>query len=323
MTVRSGVTLRLGVTDRCNLRCAYCMPPDGVRPVPRAELLSLDELADLVGWLHRLRPFARIKLTGGEPLVRPGLERLVGRLAALPGSPELSLTTNGCLLARQAATLAAAGLARVNVSLDTVDPVRYRELTRGGELERALDGIDAARGAALAPIKLNAVLRRSSWRDDVPALLDLAASGGYSLRFIELMRTGTERDWCAAEAVSAAEVLAWLGAQPQCGSVQGHDLTEHGAEPARRGRLCWRGVALEVGWILPVSRPFCASCDRLRLDSMGRVRRCLMDPRRLDLAEILATEGEQSARNALEGYLAGKRPPATMDTGLPMAQLGG
>jgi cyclic pyranopterin phosphate synthase len=315
--------LRLAVTDRCNLRCAYCMPPNGARPVPRAELLPLDELAWLVRWLHRLRPFARVKLTGGEPLVRPGIERLVERLAALPGGPELSMTTNGSRLARQAESLAAAGLARVNVSLDTVDPDRYREITRGGALDRVLAGLDAAARLGLAPIKLNAVLRRSSWRDDVPALLDLAASGGYSLRFIELMRTGTERSWCAAEAVAAAEVLAWLGAHPSCGSIQGHDLTEHGAEPARRGRVRWRGVDLEVGWILPVSRPFCASCDRLRLDARGRVRRCLMDSHRLDLAGILAAEGEQPARGALDGYLAGKRPPATMDTGLPMAQLGG
>lgn len=321
--MRHPATLRVAVTDRCNLRCAYCMPAAGTPLAPRSELLTVEELADVVGWLHGLWPFGRIKLTGGEPLVRTGIELLVRRFAELPGRPELSLTTNGTRLASHAEALAASGLARVNVSLDTLDPGRYRELTRGGNLGRVLASLEAASDAGLAPIKLNAVLRRSSWRDDVPALLDLAAAGGYSLRFIELMRTGTEREWCGAEAVSASEVLVWLGAQPQCGSLHGHDLTEHGAEPARRGRLRWRGAELEVGWILPVSRPFCEACDRLRLDARGRVRRCLMDPRQLDLAEILATDGEAAARRALRDYVAAKQPPSTMETKLPMAQLGG
>lgn len=299
------------------------MPPDWAPPSPRSTMLSLGELADVVGWLHGAWPLTRIKLTGGEPLVRRGLDGLVGRLAELPQRPELSMTTNGSRLARHAATLAEAGLARVNVSLDTVDPDRYRELTRGGLLDHVLGGLAAARDAGLAPIKLNSVLRRSSWRDDVPALIEFAADNGCSLRFIELMRTGTERDWCVAESITAAEVLDWLAAAPECESLHGHDLTQHGAEPARRGRLRWRGVTLEVGWILPVSRPFCASCDRLRLDARGRLRRCLMDPQRLELARILADSGEAAARQALDDYLAGKRPPTAMDSRLPMAQLGG
>jgi cyclic pyranopterin phosphate synthase len=233
------------------------------------------------------------------------------------------MTTNGSGLANHAASLAAAGLARVNVSVDTLDPDRYRELTRGGRIAAALEGIAAARAAGLTPIKLNSVLRRSSFRDDVPALLDLAAESGLELRFLELMRTGTGRAWCETEAIPAATVLDWLDAHPDCDLVHGHHLTQHGPEPARRGRLTWRGCELEVGWILPVSRPFCEPCDRLRLDPRGGVRRCLMDAVRLDLAAILEADGDEVARSSLADYLAGKRPPGSMDSPLPMVRLGG
>lgn len=323
LTVRPPATLRLGVTDRCDLRCAYCMPPEGVELAPRSALLSLERLAAVVDWLHRSYPLARIKLTGGEPLVRRGLVDLVRDLATLPGSPELSLTSNGTRLAAHAAELAAVGLARVNISLDTLDPERFRQLTRGGSLADVLAGIAAARAAGLAPIKLNAVLHRSSWRDDVPALLDFAAAQRLRLRFLELMRTGTERAWCAAEAIPANEVLMWLERHRDCELTQGHILAAGGPEPARTGRLRWRGAELEVGWILPVSRPFCADCDRFRLDPRGRLRRCLMDPVTLPLATILATAGDAAAAAAVADHLAGKRPPLTMDTMLPMVQLGG
>jgi cyclic pyranopterin phosphate synthase len=299
------------------------MSAAGVALAPRSELLSLERLAQLIGWVHEAYPLTKIKLTGGEPLVRRDLDVLVTRLAELPDCPELSMTTNGSRLAHHVEALAAAGLARVNVSLDTLDPDRYRELTRGGRLDDTLTGIDAARIAGLTPIKLNAVLRRSSWLEDVPALLDFAVARGHELRFLELMRTGTERTWCEAETVHASEVLTWLDAHPDCELIHGHALSAHGAEPARRGLLQWRGAGVEVGWILPVSRPFCAACDRLRLDARGRIRRCLMDPERLELAKILDQQGEPSARAALAGFIAGKRAPEAMITGSAMAELGG
>lgn len=316
-------TLRLAVTDRCNLRCAYCMPAGGVRTLPRHDLLTLEELLAVVAWIDRRWPLAKVKLTGGEPLVRRGLATLVRGLVGLPGAPELSMTTNGTRLADHAAELAAAGLARVNVSLDTLDPARYRELTRGGSVADVLAGIDAATAAGLAPVKLNAVLRRSAWRDDVPALLDFAAGRGLQLRFLELMRTGPDSSWCAAESCSAAEVVAWLGRHPDCELVHAPGRSGGGAGPARNGRLRWRGADLTVGWILPVSKPFCTACDRLRLDARGRLRRCLMDPEVVELARILAVGGDAAADAAVRRHVAGKRPPDAMNTQLPMVQLGG
>ncbi len=315
--------LRLSVTDRCNLRCAYCLPADGSAGSSSEGLLALDDVVEIVEWLHSVEPMERIKLTGGEPLVRAGLEILVERLARLSGGPEISMTSNGILLPGLADRLKAAGLSRVNVSLDSLDPNKYREVSRGGNVRLALAGILAAKQCGLGPIKLNSVLRRSSWQSDVPALLDFAAENDLTLRFIELMRTGTEEAWCAAERVSADVVLAWLGARPDCTLMHGHGLSEYGAEPARRGRLMWRGREIEVGWILPVSRPFCSSCDRLRLDARGRLRRCLMDPIALPLAGRVQPPGRVALRRELEEFLAGKQPPSGMDHELPMAALGG
>lgn len=368
-------SLRVAVTDRCNLRCTYCMPegaaravragntleespsrlqaadeaqsaaPGTVEPQQRrtsssgaasrtsirsltrlslhggspAGRLDLGRLAELVRWLHERFRFGKVKITGGEPLVHGGVVDFVRTLSALAPPPELSMTSNGTLLAPHAQELREAGLERVNVSLDSIDPARFEALT-GGRLEAVLNGIAAAQEAGLGPVKVNAVLRRSSWREDVPGLLDLAVERGLKLRFIELMRTGTERAWCERERILASEVLCWLHRQPECQLEHGGDLTVHGAEPARRGRLRWRGHALEVGWILPVSRPFCSSCNRLRLDSAGRLRRCLMDGSTLDLTRL--TERPE-ANHELAAFMAGKRPPGSMDHPQPMLALGG
>ncbi len=313
----SGQVLRLSVTDRCNFRCRYCMPAQGVPLVRHADLLALEELAALVRWLDAEIGVRRVKLTGGEPLARRGLPSLVQALRAVPGVGEVSMTTNGSLLAPSAGELRAAGLARVNVSLDTVDPDRFSRLTRGGRLADTLAGIDAALAAGLVPLKLNAVLLASSWRDDVPALLDFAASHGVEIRFIELMRTGTRAAWAAAELVRASIVQAWLERLTPVAPVPGPPST-----PARRTRLCWRGGDLTVGWITPQSHPFCSSCNRLRLDARGRLRRCLMDPAPLDLARLAACH-EDEARTQLRAYLDGKRAPRGMQMRLPMAAVGG
>ncbi|MCP4901486.1 MAG: GTP 3',8-cyclase MoaA [bacterium] len=313
-------TLRLSVTDRCNLRCAYCLPSDSRSWTAKTKPLEITELIEIVSWLHSRRPFDRIKLTGGEPLLRHDLERLVERLSELGGEPELSMTTNGVLLAERADGLRAAGLARVNVSLDSLDSHRFREVSRGGDIDKTVAGIEVAHRAGLSPIKVNSVLRRSSWREDVPALLDFAAENRLTVRFIELMRTGTEQEWCAQERVAADDVLRWLDKRQDCTPLQGNKLSEHGAQPARRGRLMWRGREIEVGWILPVSRPFCSACDRLRLDAYGQLRRCLMDPAALSLTEHSSSA---SLDAELERFLAGKHPPTGMDNELPMAALGG
>ncbi|NOZ93354.1 MAG: radical SAM protein [Acidobacteria bacterium] len=312
-----GHVLRLSVTDRCNFRCRYCMPAAGIDLVRHSDLLPLESLAALVRWLDAELGVHRVKLTGGEPLARRGLASLVRGLRTVPGVREISMTTNGSLLADRAGELRAAGLHRVNVSLDTLDPGRFSRLTRGGRLDDSIAGIDAALAAGLVPLKLNAVLLASSWREDVPALLDFAASRGVEIRFIELMRTGTGAAWAAAELVCASTVQSWLGQGTPMEPLPGPP-----SAPARRTRLAWHGKRLMVGWITPQSHPFCSSCNRLRLDARGRLRRCLMDPLPLELARLVAAGGA-TARRRIRAYLDGKRPPSGMNMHLPMVAVGG
>jgi cyclic pyranopterin phosphate synthase len=309
--------LRMSVTDRCNFRCRYCMPLEGVPKLAHRDLLSLEDLASLAAWLAPRFGIRRIKLTGGEPLLRLGVDNLVKQLAAIPGVGEISLTTNGSCLAQQAEKLRAAGLARVNVSLDTLDAARFHELTRGGRLTDVLAGIQAAVSAGLLPLKLNSVLQRSTWQQDVPLLLDYAAERGFELRFIELMRTGTEQPWCDAEFVAATRVQIWLAEQ---GRLMPTFLVDQG--PARLSRVSWRGVIVNVGWITPRSHPFCESCDRLRLDARGRLYRCLMDPHYFSLGEVMQ-RGDRTAEEQLAVYLAAKSAPQTMEQASAMSLIGG
>jgi GTP 3',8-cyclase len=310
--------LRLSVTDRCNFRCRYCMPPEGVPKVPNSDLLSLERLAELVAWLTSRVGIERVKLTGGEPLVRAGINHLISQIASTPGVKEVSLTTNGSLLTQLSPQLKAAGLSRVNVSLDSLDPARFAEVTRGARLEQTLDGIQAAIAAGLVPLKLNAVLRRSTWQDDVPSLIDYAAQMGLELRFIELMRTGTERNWCESEFIAVHEVRAWLEKRAQV-----LPMATPTAAPARMTQVSWQGKNVAVGWIMPRSHPFCSSCERVRLDSRGRLHRCLMDQRTLDLATLLHQESSDFAAAALYGYMADKRAPDAMDSADSMSLIGG
>ncbi|MBZ5721472.1 MAG: GTP 3',8-cyclase MoaA [Acidobacteriia bacterium] len=309
--------LRLSVTDRCNFRCRYCMPAEGVPGISHGELLSLEQLAEMVRWLSRYTSIERVKLTGGEPLVRRGLEHLVAELSTLPRVREISLTTNGSLLARQAQILKESGLARVSVSLDSLDPERFAELSRGGQLKNTLAGIDAALQAGLVPLKLNTVLQRSTWQRDVPMLLDFAAERGLEPRFIELMRTGTERAWCDSEFVAVDEVREWLEERTPVVSIP----TPAGV-PARQSQIRWAGRLLDVGWIAPRSHPFCTACERVRLDARGRLRRCLMDPEALDLVRLRQTQGDESM-DALYTYLRRKQAPDGMDSEYAMSQIGG
>lgn len=311
-------TLRVSVTDRCNLRCAYCMPEEGVPLLPRSEIPPLAELASAVAWLVARYGVDRIKVTGGEPLVRGGVPEFISRVAAIPGVREISMTTNGTRLPSFAVELAKAGLARVNVSLDTLDPTRFRELTRGGRVEEVLAGIDAALEAGLTPLKINSVLRRSSFQGDVPALLDLAAERGVEIRFIELMQTGTEAAWAIAERVTGAEVRSWLSAE----GAQITPLPGRPNAPARRTAISRQGRDVVAGWIDPVSHAFCDDCDRLRLDARGRLRRCLMDDQAFPLVDLLR-RGDANVDEAAAFYVAGKQPPVAMTLGSTMASIGG
>ncbi len=294
------------------------MPAEGVPFVPHKDLPSLEDLREAVGWLAERLGVDRVKITGGEPLVRQGLVSLVSALCRTRGISEVSMTTNATLLSRWSRALKGAGLRRVNISLDSLDPVRFHDITRGGAVEDAVKGIEAAVREGFEPIKINAVLRRSSWTSDVPALLDFVSERGFEIRFIELMRTGTEQSWAGNEFVSAAEVRARIGADDAAfRTVAGR------VAPARTGPLVWRGQTLDVGWITPVSHAFCASCNRLRLDARGRIRRCLMDPSPLSLVGMLKREPSALVESRLREYLAGKHPPVSMATGTPMNAIGG
>ena len=308
--------LRLSVTDRCNFRCRYCMPVEGVARVAHRDLLPLKDMVKLVQWLVAHASINRVRLTGGEPLMRSGVEKLISDLAEIEGIHEVSLTTNGSMLPRMAWGLKVAGLSRVNISLDSLDEARFAEVTRGGDLQSTLNGIAAAQEAGLTPIKLNTVLRRSTWMEEAPALLDYAAQAGFEIRFIELMRTGTERAWCEAEYVSVGEVCAGLGAEI-------YPVEEESRASARRTTMNWHGTPISVGWITPRSHPFCSHCDRLRMDAQGRLRRCLMDPAQLDLASLLRWTDGDSTKREFNSYIAGKVPPLTMDNALAMSQIGG
>ena len=308
--------LRLSITNLCNFRCRYCMPVKGVRKVAHDDLLPLEGLVGLVKWLATHSGINRVRLTGGEPLVRPGIEHLIEALSALPEMQEVSLTTNASLLPQMVNGLKAAGLNRVNISIDSLDEERFAEVTRGGSLKSTLAGIEAAQKAGLTPIKLNAVLRRSAWKQDIPQLLDFAASNGFEIRFIELMRTGTERAWCEAEYISVDEVCDGLDAEIL-------PADEQIGSPARRTLVNWRGTQLTVGWITPRSHPFCQHCERLRMDAQGRIRRCLMDATMLDLHHLLGTTDDLSALQEFRSYIAGKVPPRAMDSHFAMSQIGG
>ncbi|MDR3725375.1 MAG: radical SAM protein [Terracidiphilus sp.] len=306
------------MTDRCNLRCCYCMPAKGIGRVSHSELLSLEDLAQTVQLLCRELPIERIKLTGGEPLVRAGLPSLIRQLRAIPGIDEISLTTNGTLLARFGKELKSNGLARVNISLDSLDPETFAEVTRGGRLEETLEGIRVAQEIGLTPVKLNAVLRQSTWRRDIPLLFDFAVEHRLEVRLIELMRTGTEQAWCEREYVSASDVENEL-----LGSAISIPVLHASPGPARVSQVHWHGEQLRVGWITPRSRPFCSRCNRLRMDSRGRIFRCLMDGRFLPFADIALAEGEEAALESVTEYLCGKFPPSTMHRTSSMALIGG
>lgn len=309
--------LRLSVTDRCNFRCRYCMPAKGLHHTSPDGPLTLDELAENVRWVVQQTPIARLKITGGEPLVRAGVIPLIAKLAKMDGIREVSMTTNGSLLPRHAAALKQAGLRRLNISLDSVDPARFAELSRGGRVQDVLDGIQAAMAAGFAPIKLNAVLQRSGWQQDVSALLDMARENDLEIRFIELMRTGTGRAWYESEYIPMEDVVAWLRQQAPMEMLPGQP-----SSPARRTVLHWKGAALKVGWIAPASHPFCENCERLRMDSRGRLRRCLMDAVTLDVPGIRA-QGEDAAAAAFQAYMAGKHAPEQMCSDNTMNQVGG
>lgn len=277
--------LRLSVTDLCNCRCVYCMGENGVPRLPHSAILSFEEIEEIVRAAVSLG-VTKVRLTGGEPLVRRGIDELVRRLRGIEGVEELAMTTNGARLAEYAEALKEAGLDRLNVSLDTLDPEKFRRITRIGELRNTLDGLDAARRAGFERIKLNTVLMGGVNDDEIAEIAALAKDGAFDVRFIELMPIGECTDWDRRRFLPAERVLEYL---PKGERVPSDGVAE-----------LWRpaGFRGTVGLIRPLSHRFCADCDRIRVTADGCLKPCLHSAREIPLR---GKHGEALVRTIAEG----------------------
>ncbi len=270
-------SVRVSVTDKCNFRCTYCMPAEGLEWLGREEILTFEEITRVVGVLARLG-VDEVRLTGGEPLVRRELPVLVRQLAQIEGVRDLSLTTNGILLDRLAGPLVAAGLRRINVSLDSLNHVRFAEITRRDALDAVLRGLEEAeRHPELSPIKVNCVAVKGFTETEVPALADLARRKPYVVRFIEFMPLDADEAWREDDVLTGAEIRALV--EERYGPLI--ELPAKASSTARRFRFA--DSAGELGFVNPVSEPFCSSCDRIRLTADGQLRTCLFSRREWDL----------------------------------------
>ena len=316
--------LRISVTDRCNLRCYYCMPTDGVQFRPHAEILTYEEIERFVRVAAKLG-IRKVRITGGEPLVRKDLPRLVQKLADVPGIDELALTTNGVLLDRYAGNLKAAGLHRLNVSLDSVDPERFSRIARRDELPRVLAGIAAAGRAGFENIRLNALAIRGVSEEEIVPLARFAREHGLELRFIEFMPADGDRRWDSDRVLPGEEILETLS--QAYGPLE--PISPNGSRaPASEYRFL-DGVG-RIGLIRSVTRPFCGHCTRLRLTADGMVRNCLFSGRQWDAKAVLRSGGtpRQLAQLLQIAVSAKTQAHGTADGDLaaadrPMHQIGG
>lgn len=307
--------LRVSVTDRCNFRCQYCMPVEGMPWIPREEILSFEEIERLVRLFVALG-VEDVRLTGGEPLVRRDFPALVAKLAAIDGLRDLSLTTNGYLLAQQAEALVAAGIHRVNVSIDSLARGRFFEITRRDSLGRVLEGLEAiAAFPQVRPIKVNAVPMPGFGREEVLRFCELARSRRFQVRFIEFMPLDGDRAWRAEDVLTGTEVRALVEAE--------HALRELPREPHSTARVyAFADGEGEIGFVNPVSEPFCADCNRIRLTADGKLRTCLFSQHETDLraplrdgaddAELERVVRDAVWRKELKHHVGepGFRPPA-------------
>ncbi|GGL16065.1 GTP 3',8-cyclase [Sphaerisporangium melleum] len=322
---RVATDLRVSLTDKCNLRCAYCMPPEGLDWLPKPELLTADEIVRLVTIGVERLGITEIRYTGGEPLLRRELPEIVARTAALRPRPHLSITSNGIGLTRLAAPLAEAGLDRVNISLDTLDREAFARLTRRDRLPDVLAGLAAADAAGLRPVKVNAVLMRGVNDGEAARLLRYCLEQGYELRFIEQMPLDAQHGWRREDMVTADEIL----------DILNKEFTLTPDDPARRGSapaeiFLVDGGPARVGVIGSVTRPFCGACDRVRLTADGQIRNCLFATEESDLRAALrsgASDDELARRwiAAVRGKRAGHGidDPAFLQPSRPMSAIGG
>ena len=321
--------LRISVTDRCNYRCTYCMPEDGLEWLPRHEVLTFEEIEAVASVLVNRFGVDSIRLTGGEPTMRANLTLLVSKLAALSDPVrriDLSLTTNGSTLRRQARALREAGLERINISLDSLIPERFERLTRRDDLDAVLDGIDAALEAGFEPVKLNVVAMAGVNEDELVDFARFGRDRGVTVRFIEFMPLDADDAWTSESVLTREQIVAAIDA------VHPLEPVRRGSEPAERFR--YRDGHGEVGVIASVTQPFCGSCDRIRLTSEGGLRNCLFATDEVDLRAILRGGGSaeaveealasaivESVRAKAEGHAIGQvnfiRPAKSM------SQIGG
>ncbi len=322
---RVATDLRVSVTDRCNLRCQYCMPAEGMDWLPKPGLLTDDEMVRLIRIGVERLGITEIRFTGGEPLLRRSLAEIVARAAALRPRPQISLTTNGIGLDRLAQPLRAAGLDRINVSLDTLRPQTFRALARRDRLADVLSGLAAAAATGLAPVKVNAVLMRGINDDEAVPLARFCLERGYQLRFIEQMPLDAQHGWRREGMVTADEILAGLSA---AFSLTPDDPAARGSAPAEVFLV--DGGPARIGVIGSVTRPFCGSCDRVRLTADGQVRNCLFATTESDLRgplrdgandEALAGLWRRAVASKLPGH--GINDPGFLQPARPMSAIGG
>ena len=272
--------LRISVTDRCNFRCAYCMPLDEYEWIDRAEILTYEEITRLARLFVSLG-VEKIRLTGGEPLLRRNLEELVSSLSAIEGIGELCLTTNGSSLADKIQPLKAAGLRRVNISIDTLDPAKFRSMTKRGDLEPVLKGLFAAKEAGLDPIKINAVIERGVNDGEVIDLVEFSRKHGFAMRFIEYMDVGNVNEWTSRKLVPAKQILEMIGARYPLREIGRHQ----GSAPSVDYEFVDGGG--EVGVIGSVTEPFCGTCTRARLTADGKIVTCLFSNHGHDVKTLM------------------------------------
>ncbi|MGH3433877.1 MAG: GTP 3',8-cyclase MoaA [Thermocrispum sp.] len=321
---RRAVDMRVSLIDKCNLRCQYCMPADGLAWLPKNELLSTSELNRLVRIAVQRLGVTTIRFTGGEPLLNPDAVAIVQAAATLPERPRVAMTTNGIGLVRQARALAAAGLSRVNVSLDSLDPATFHAITRRDRLADVLAGLAAAGEAGLSPIKVNAVLLRGVNAHEACGLLEYCLERGYELRFIEQMPLDPQHGWRREQMVTAEEILALLAGRFHLTPAS----QARGSAPAERWLV--DGGPGSVGVIASVTQPFCAACDRTRLTADGQIRTCLFATGETDLRGPLraGADDEELAeiwRSAMWQKAAGHgvNTPGFSQPARPMSAIGG
>ena len=322
---RVATDLRVSLTDRCNLRCTYCMPPEGLEWLPGEEILTGDEIVQLVRIGVTMLGITEVRFTGGEPLLRRDLVSIISRTAELRPRPDISLTTNGIGLTRRAAALREAGLDRINVSLDTLRPEVFKTLARRDRLPDVLDGLAAAASAGLTPVKVNTVLMRGINDSEAPDLLRYCLDHGYELRFIEQMPLDAQHGWSRADMITAEEIFTLLSSSFDLSP----DLERvRGAAPAETFFV--NGGPARVGVIASVTRPFCGACDRVRLTADGQIRNCLFARQESDLRSALrsgASDEEIAARwkaavaSKLPGH--GINDPSFLQPDRPMSAIGG